>query len=79
MLRRARSIALDRGRHFARLAIADAHATVAVANHGQRGETELPATLDGLGDAVDRYQLFQQAIAAVAIVCSCYLRHIGRL
>ena len=39
---------LDRDRHFARLAVTEADAAVAVADDGQRGEAELPAALDDL-------------------------------
>jgi hypothetical protein len=34
----------------------------AVADHGERGEAELPAALDHLGGAVDRDQLFEQVV-----------------
>src|SRR5690606_4590269 len=53
---------LDRDRHFARLAVAEADPAVAVAHHGQRGEGELAAALDGLADAVDRDQLLDHAV-----------------
>src|SRR6266536_3562312 len=45
---------LDRRRHLAGLAVADAHPAVAVSHHDQGGEGEPPASLDHLGDAVDR-------------------------
>ncbi|KAG0926286.1 hypothetical protein G6F32_013263 [Rhizopus arrhizus] len=53
---------LDGDRHFARLAIAETDLAFAVADHGQGGEGELAATLDGLADAVDRDQLFDHAV-----------------
>ena len=37
------------------------------ANHGQRGEAHLAATLDGLGHAVDGDQLFKHAVRIFAI------------
>src|SRR5262249_52888477 len=48
---------LDRERELARLAVAEADATGAVADDGQRGETELPAALDDLRDTVHRDEL----------------------
>src|SRR5205085_594934 len=45
---------LDRGRHFLRLADAEADHAVAVADDDQRAETEILAALDDLGHAVDR-------------------------
>src|SRR5690606_25395810 len=53
---------LDRDRHFARLAVAEADLAGAVTHHRQRGEGELATTLDGLADAVDRDQLFDHAV-----------------
>ena len=44
---------LDRQRHLLGLAVAEADAAVAVADHDERGEREPPAALDDLGDAVD--------------------------
>src|SRR5690606_21842968 len=44
----------DRRGNFLGLAVADADLTVTVADDDQRGEAEPPATLDDLGDAVDR-------------------------
>src|SRR3569833_2571617 len=44
----------DGSRHFARLATAEADATLAVTHHGQRGEAEDTATLHDLGDATRR-------------------------
>src|SRR5690606_12097479 len=64
---------LDRGRHFAGLAVAKADPALAVADHRQRGEGELAAALHGLGDAVDRDQLLDHAVvdflavAAIAV------------
>src|SRR5690606_4436599 len=74
---------LERDRHFARLAVADADLAVAVAPHVQRAEGELAAALDGLADAVGRdhllvhavVDLFPVAIAVAAAVfawfCHC--------
>jgi hypothetical protein len=62
----------DRDRHFARLAVAEADAAGAVADHGQRGEAELLAALDDLGDAVDRDQLLEQVIAGHWFFYSCH-------
>ena len=59
----------DRDRHFARLAVAEADAAIAVADHGQRREAHLAAALDGLRHAVDGDQLLEEAIAAFAIRC----------
>src|SRR5690606_9512971 len=53
---------LDRDRHFARLAVAEADLAVAVAHHRQCGEGELATALDRLADAVDRDQLFDHAV-----------------
>ncbi len=58
----------DGGRHFARLAVAEADAAGAVADHGQRGEGELFAALDRLGDAVDRDQLLLEVAAGLDVV-----------
>src|SRR3569833_1960675 len=54
----------DGSRHFARLATAEADATLAVTHHGQRGEAEDTATLHDLGDATHRDQLFLESITA---------------
>ena len=48
---------LDRERQLARLAVAEADAARAVADHGQRREAELPAAFDDLRDAVHRDEL----------------------
>src|SRR5690606_7436712 len=53
---------LDRHRNFAGLAVAEADTAFAVTDHGQGGEGELPTTLDGLADAVDRDQLLDHAV-----------------
>src|SRR5690606_3689592 len=53
---------LDGHRHLAGLAVAEADAAFAVADHGQRGEGELAAALDGLADAVDGDQLLDHAV-----------------
>ena len=44
----------DGGRDLLGLAVADADRAVAVTDDDERGEAEAPATLDDLGDAVDR-------------------------
>jgi hypothetical protein len=44
----------DRRGHLLGLAVADADGAVAVADDDQGGEAEATATLDDLGDAVDR-------------------------
>ena len=44
---------LDGQRHFLGLAVAEADAAVAVADHDERGEREATTALDDLGDAVD--------------------------
>src|SRR4051795_7313068 len=55
----------DRGRHLARLAVADADEAVAVADDHQGGEAEAPTTLHDLGDAVDRHDALEElALAA---------------
>ena len=64
----------DRDRHFACLAVTEADAAVAVADHRQRGEAHLAAALDGLGHAVDRDQLLEEAVAVFTIVLGCRLR-----
>ena len=67
---------LHGNRHLTRLALTHADATVAVTNHGERGETEDPAALHHLGDAVDRHHLFAHTVAAVfALHPGLHLRH----
>src|SRR5450432_2111267 len=53
----------DRDRHFTRLAVTEADAAGAVAHDRERGEAELLAALDHLGDSIHRDQLFEQVIA----------------
>src|SRR3546814_2407011 len=53
---------LDRDRHFARLAVAEADLAVAVTDHRQRGEGELATALDRLGDAVDGDELLDHPV-----------------
>src|SRR5690606_35082443 len=55
---------LNGDRHFTGLAVAEADAASAVADHRQRGEAKLTATLDHLGHAVDRNQLLTKPVAA---------------
>ena len=50
----------DGFRHFARLAMTEADAALAVADHDQRGKAEALAALHGLGDAVDVNELLDQ-------------------
>ena len=52
---------LDGDRHFTRFAATETDATLAVADHGQRGETEDPSALDDFGDTVDLDQLLEQS------------------
>ena len=67
----------DGDRHFTRLAESEADAAGAVADHRQRGEAELAATLDHLRRAVDRDQLLEELVLRPAICCRvvpcCYL------
>src|SRR5690606_40003641 len=65
---------LDRDRHFARLAVAEADLAVAIAHHRQRGEGELAAALDGLADAVDRDQLLDHAVVDLFAVAAAAAR-----
>src|SRR4051812_17627474 len=59
---------LHRDRHFLRLALADADAAIAVADHRERRETEDAAALHHLGDAVDPDHLFLEAVAAIVLL-----------
>jgi hypothetical protein len=61
-------------RNFLRLALADAHAAIAVADHRQRREAEDPSALHHLGDAVDPDHLFLQAVAAVVLLLISRIR-----
>ena len=66
-LRRVGRLA-DRLGHLARLAVAEADAALLVADDDQRRETEAPAALDDLGDAVDVDELVDElAVALFAI------------
>src|SRR5690606_19692413 len=58
-------------RHFTRLALAHANATVAITDHGECGETEDPTTLDHLGHAVDRDHLFAQTVFVRFVLDVC--------
>src|SRR5258705_396526 len=62
----------DRDRHFACLAVTETDAAIAVADHRQSREAHLAAALDGLGDAVDRDQLLEEAVAVFTIVLGCH-------
>src|SRR4249919_2133206 len=64
---------LDRDRHFTRLAVTEADLAGAVADDGQRGESELATALDGLGDAVDRDQLLDEAVVAFAAIAIAFV------
>src|SRR5690606_5740422 len=73
---------LDGRGNFLGLAVADTDQAVAVAHDHQGGEAEAPATLDDLGDTVDRYDALElillgrivatvtAAVAAPAIVAA---------
>ena len=60
----------DRFRHFARLAVTEAGAALAVADDDQRRETEALAALHGLGDAVDVDELLDQLLAAIVVAAT---------
>src|SRR5690606_9062279 len=77
---------LDGHRDLTGLAVAEADLAVTIAHHGQRGEGELAAALDGLADAVDRDQLLDHAIVdlffAVAVATArltlfCHFEFLG--
>jgi hypothetical protein len=55
----------DRFRHFARLAVAEADAALLVADNHERGESEAPAALHHLGDAVDVNELVDKLAVAL--------------
>src|SRR4051812_14065372 len=55
----------DRLGHFARLAMAETGAALAVADHDQRGEAEALAALHRLRDAVDVDELLDEVFAIV--------------
>src|SRR3546814_8938256 len=52
-------------RHFARLAMTEAGAALAIADDDERGETAALAALHGLGDAVDMDELLDELLALV--------------
>ena len=60
----------DGFRHFARLAVTEAGAALAVADHDQRGEAEALAALHGLRDAVDVDELLDQLLAAFVVAAT---------
>src|SRR3990167_9463923 len=69
MLRRAASIAFWMAAGTSReLTTAETDATLTITNHGQRGESEDTATLNGLGNAVNLYQLLDIAFVALLVV-----------
>src|SRR5574338_145727 len=53
---------LHGNRNLTRLSLAHADATVAIADHGQRGEAEDTAALHHLRDAIDRDHLLAKAV-----------------
>src|SRR3989344_2743038 len=53
--------------HFARLAMTETGAALAVADDDERGETEALAALHGLRDTVDVDELFDQLFAAIIV------------
>src|SRR3954468_3149529 len=55
----------DRLGHFARLAMTETGAALAVADHHQRGETEALAALHRLRDGVDVGELLDEVLAVV--------------
>jgi len=69
MLRRAAfHRLLDSDRHFTRLALAHADATVAIAHHRQCSEAEDTTALHDLGDAIDRDHLFLQTVVTTFVL-----------
>ena len=74
LLRRSSGLG-DRLRHFARLAVAEAGAALAVADHHQRREAEALAALHRLRDAVDVDELFDQLLAARRRRHGCHACH----
>ena len=67
---------LDGQRHLLGLAVAEADAAVAVADHDERGEREAATALHDLGDAVDGDdpRLAQAARSARAAGCCCVVQ-----
>src|SRR5690606_11836606 len=72
----------DGFRHFARLAMAEAYATLLVANDHESRETKTAATLDHLGNTVDVDQLVDElavtlfawttfAVVLTSLLCHC--------
>src|SRR5436190_392175 len=58
----------DGFRHFARLAVTEAHAALLVAHHHQGGEREPAAALNGGRDAVDVDQLLDEFVVTILVV-----------
>src|SRR5699024_2050526 len=58
---------LDRGRHLLRLAVADAHVALAVADDHESGEAEATTALHDLGHAVDGDDALQVLVALVLL------------
>src|SRR3982750_665882 len=69
LLRSSGSLA-DRLRDLPRLAMAEASAALAVADHHERCEAEALAALHGLGDAVDVDELLDELLAAVIVAAT---------
>ena len=69
-LLRRRSRLADRFRHFARLAVTETGAALAVADDDERREAEALAALHGLGDAVDVDELLDQLLAAIIVAAT---------
>jgi hypothetical protein len=73
VLARLRHGLRNRDRHFTRLAETEAHATGAITDDGQCGETELTTALDDLGRAIDCNQLLEELVLSLGfVVGSCH-------
>ncbi len=69
---------LDRDRDFPGLALAHADATVAIADHRQRRETEDTTALHDFRDAVDGNHLLAKTVVAFLSRCILTL-HLGHV
>jgi hypothetical protein len=66
----------DRLRHFTGLTMAEADATLLIADHNERGKAEPPAAFHYLGDAVDVHELVNElAIALFGSSIAGFTRH----
>jgi hypothetical protein len=66
---------LDGYRHFSRLALAHADATITIANDRKGRKTEYAATFYDFGDTVHRNHLLPQSVSAVVslvLLPSCH-------